>query len=157
MMAAAAGMFLAGLLAWSAAVDARSMILPDALTLALALGGVAASLALGEPPLSDALGGALAGGGFLALVSAGYRALRGVEGLGFGDVKLVAAGGLWTGWQGLPPVVLTASVGALVFIFAQAARHGGLERGRRIPFGPFLAAGIALTWGLRMLESGILP
>jgi leader peptidase (prepilin peptidase)/N-methyltransferase len=68
--------------------------------------------------------------------------------MGFGDFKLLAALGAWTGWQVLPLVVLvSASVGAVGGLIGMAL--SGKGRDTRIPFGPYLAFGglVALLWG----------
>ena len=84
--------------------------------------------------------------GYLVFVAIeyGFRALRGKDGLGRGDAKLLAAGGAWCGWMGLPFIILIASgfglLAALIPSVRQSAENG------RIPFGPFLAFGIFMVW-----------
>jgi len=77
-----------------------------------------------------------------------FKRLRGVDGLGRGDAKLLAAGGAWVGWMGLPMIVLIASLLGIVI-----ALLGGLKKAPRegvpnnwIPFGPCLAVGIFAVW-----------
>ena len=70
------------------------------------------------------------------------------EGMGYGDFKLLAMLGAWTGWQMLPLMILLASVlGSIVGIGLMVFRKH--ELGRPIPFGPYLALSgwIALLWG----------
>jgi leader peptidase (prepilin peptidase) / N-methyltransferase len=136
-----AGAWLACLLGWPllalAWIDVETMTLPDALTLPLLLAGLAASAWFAPDALGDhALGAALGWGG-LALVGWAYRRARGVEGLGAGDCRLLAAGGAWLGWAALPDVVVLASVAGIA---AALARR--LPPGARQPFGPALAAAI---------------
>ena len=92
-----------------------------------------------------ALGAAL---GYLGLraVALLYRVLRGREGLGHGDPKLLAASGAWVGAMALPQVVLGAAVSAL--IAAAGLRLAGvpLGAGSALPFGPFLALATWLVW-----------
>ncbi len=131
------------------AIDLERQLLPDQITLPLLWAGLLWNLGpWGFVPLADAVAGAAAGYLFLWGVYHAFRLLTGKEGMGYGDFKLLAAIGAWTGWQMLPLVVLGASlIGALV--------GGGLiAAGRRrrevpIPFGPFLAGAgwIALLWG----------
>jgi leader peptidase (prepilin peptidase)/N-methyltransferase len=71
-----------------------------------------------------------------------YRASRGTEGLGGGDIKLLGAGGAWVGWQALPWILLMSSVGALAFSVAS----GRTVAHDRVPFGPFLAAALWVGW-----------
>src|SRR5690606_32770961 len=88
-------------------IDIRTRLLPDALTLPLLwLGLGAAWLGWGRVPLYDAVAGVMAGYGVLWLLLQGFRLLRGIEGMGYGDLKLVAALGAWLGWQALPGVLL---------------------------------------------------
>lgn len=130
-----------------ALIDARHFLLPDALTLPLVPAGLAVALAGGASwpvPARDALIGA--GAGYLALLGVAwlYRRLRGREGLGRGDAKLLAGAGAWTGWTGLPSVVLIAALAALGWVAAAWLIRGRRPRlGRRVAFGVFLALG---TW-----------
>lgn len=129
-----------------AVIDSQTLLLPDALTLPLLPVGLAAAYALSVLPLTDHLIGAAIGG----LVPAGlrllYGQLRGREGLGLGDVKLLAASGAWVGWQGLVGVLLIGSISALATILAIAACQRRLDRQRLIPFGPFLCLGLWIVW-----------
>jgi len=127
-------------------IDIRRWLLPDALTLPLVVAGLAAAVALDPEQLTDrALGAAL---GYLSLrvVALLYRVLRGREGLGHGDAKLLAASGAWLGSMALPQVVLGAAVSAL--LTAACLRLAGVRLGARsaLPFGPFLAFATWLVW-----------
>ncbi|MGY3670683.1 prepilin peptidase (plasmid) [Marinovum sp. KMM 9989] len=135
------------LLGWSllalAVIDARHMILPDALTLPLIALGLGASLWLpGLPPGVHLAGAALGAASFWALRAVYFR-LRHTEGLGLGDVKLFAAAGAWVGPGALASVLLIAGVSGLIFA-ALRARHRGPAG--PVAFGPFLCAGTWLTW-----------
>lgn len=129
-----------------AVFDFHRMILPNWLNLSLAAAGAIQSVSIGQPSLIDAALGAFAGGGSLMLVATLFRRLRGIDGLGRGDLKLAAAAGIWTGWQGLPLMLLVASVSALVFFVGRAVWNGNLDRGTPLPFGPFLGLGTFLAW-----------
>jgi leader peptidase (prepilin peptidase)/N-methyltransferase len=91
-----------------------------------------------------------AAGGYLILwlVYWAFRLIAKKEGMGFGDFKLLAAIGAWTGWQVLPAAILvSAGIGAVVgSLFLWLSRKGA---DTRIPFGPYLAlAGIvSLVYG----------
>jgi len=130
-------------------IDLDTMLLPDDLTLALLwLGLLAAVFGAGFADPVDAILGAALGYLLLWGVYHAFRLLTGKEGMGHGDFKLLAALGAWTGWQGLPLViVLSSAVGALVGLALITLR--GQDRSIPIPFGPYLAAGgwIALLWG----------
>ena len=140
------GCALIGLLAALAVFDVRRMILPNYLNLTLAGTGLAQSSVLGRPTLFDAAVGALAGAAVLAVIGSLFRHLRGIDGLGLGDRKFVAAAGLWIGWQELAPMLLYASVGALAFVAFSAARTRTFDPATRLPFGPFLGLGTFVVW-----------
>jgi leader peptidase (prepilin peptidase)/N-methyltransferase len=98
--------------------------------------------------LRDAVIGAIAG--YLALWSVYwlFKLIRGKEGMGYGDFKLLAALGAWLGWQMLPLIVLLSSVvGALIGIGLVVFK--GRDHQIPLAFGPYLAiaGGIALFFG----------
>lgn len=129
-----------------AILDAEHFWLPDRLTLPLTL-FVLVSIAFLDPTRwAGHAAGSVAG--YLSLVTLAYlyRRLRGREGLGGGDPKLLAAGGTLVGVAGLPTVLLWASGTALAVALGMAAFRGGLRSSDRHPFGTYLALGIWLTW-----------
>jgi leader peptidase (prepilin peptidase)/N-methyltransferase len=134
-----------GLLAL-ACIDARHFRLPDVLTLPLLTIGVVAQALLTPEHLPASLLGAVLGYAGFRGISTAYRTLRGREGLGAGDAKLLAAGGAWLGWSGLPDLVFLAALLAIFFI--ACARMGGkaMDRFTAVPFGPFLAASLWITY-----------
>jgi leader peptidase (prepilin peptidase)/N-methyltransferase len=75
-----------------------------------------------------------------------YRRLRGRDGLGRGDAKLLAAGGAWLGWSALPWVVLLAALLGLLLALLQRLRGERLTAETAVPFGPALALAIWLIW-----------
>ncbi|MEP7295876.1 MAG: A24 family peptidase [Burkholderiales bacterium] len=124
-----------------ALIDLDTQYLPDDLTLPLMWAGIV-SAALGWLPitLSASVGGAVAGYLSLWLVFHAYRLIRGKEGMGAGDFKLLAALGAWLGWQLIPSIILLSSaVGAVVGIALVVFRQH--DRDVPIPFGPYLAGG----------------
>ncbi|MHA7871672.1 MAG: prepilin peptidase [Hyphococcus sp.] len=151
---AAAALYLWMLLAL-AAIDWETGYLPDALTLPLIVLGLAVNSAAMFAPLPDALVGAVAGFAVFWAVGAGFQSLRGIEGLGLGDAKLLAALGAWLGWQALAPVVLIASLVALAGVGVAVLRGGKVMRETALPFGPALAA--AGAFGLAAQAFGWLP
>lgn len=129
------------------AIDRRTGLLPDMLTLPLVLAGLLAALLEPVGPLwPDRAIGAAIGWLLLAGLAFAYRRLRGRDGLGLGDAKLLAAGGAWLGWQALPWVVLVGAGAALVAVLVAA--RGQVSRHTAIAFGPWLALGI---WVMRLL------
>lgn len=138
------------LLGWQllliAVIDAEHFRLPDQLTLPLLVTGGLAALLLDHTAPLDAVIGAAVGFGGLWLLAFTYRRLRGREGLGDGDPILLAAGGAWVGWVGLPSVLLWASAAGLSVVAARLLVGRKVAGDDRLPFGPCLAAGIWLTW-----------
>ena len=118
------------------ALDLQHYWLPDRLTLPL----LALGLAGGMGTLPERLLGAATGGGGLLLLALLYRWLRGREGLGLGDVKLMAALGAWLSLGLLGPLLLAASVAGLAFAavsrWRRTAEDGAVMR---VPFGACLA------------------
>jgi leader peptidase (prepilin peptidase)/N-methyltransferase len=131
-------------------IDRRAFIIPDPLNLAAFLIGFTAAVlsAPGEP--EAAIGSALlrAAVMFLAffVFRVGYRRLRGVQGLGMGDVKLAAVAGVWLDWVDLPVAVDVAAVAALGAALLRRWRGEDLNMQAKLPFGAFLAPAIWLCW-----------
>lgn len=140
-------LLLWGLLAL-AVIDLEQRLLPDVLTLSLLWLGLLVNLDGGLTPLPDAVIGATAGYLCLWGLRALHMQLRGVEGLGLGDAKMLAALGAWLGWALLPLVLLIASLlGTLVGLALIASRRGDWQV--QLPFGQWLAlaGGLALCFG----------
>lgn len=122
-----------------ALIDLEHMILPDALTLPGAAFGLLLAVAGGPTPLLDAAVGTVLGAALPLGIIWVYRVLRGVEGMGFGDVKLLAMLGAFLGWQGmLLTLALAAVAGALVGLGLIVLGKG--SRQTELPFGTFLCA-----------------
>jgi leader peptidase (prepilin peptidase)/N-methyltransferase len=148
--------FLAGLVAVTF-IDIDHRIIPDSLSLGGIVVGFAASF-FTSVGWQDSLIGLLAGGGGLFLVALLYEFITRREGMGMGDVKLIAAIGAFLGWKAvLFTIFLSAVAGSVVGVLLLRV----LRRGRNyeIPYGPFLAFGAALyvfrgpeivSWYLRM-------
>lgn len=118
-------------------IDGRIRILPNQLNLAGVILGIGyAFFREGFTPVDAAVGIAV-GGGFAAATALLYRVLRSNEGLGLGDVKLLAFFGSFAGWEGVLWIIVSGSLfGALWGIYAAAKAGESLEH--EIPFGPFL-------------------
>jgi leader peptidase (prepilin peptidase)/N-methyltransferase len=139
------GVFFATACLALAAIDAEFQILPDKITLTgIALGILLAFFSTSRTPAA-ALLGAAAGGGGLYLIAFLYEKIAGHEGMGLGDVKMLAMIGAFLGVSGVLVSVLLASfAGSAVGIFAIALGRG--DRKMRLPFGVFLAAGGVATF-----------
>jgi leader peptidase (prepilin peptidase) / N-methyltransferase len=118
-------------------VDLQHQILPNEITVPGIVLGLLASL-VEEPGWRDALIGAVAGGGILWLIAWGYERLRHHEGLGFGDVKMLAMIGAFLGWKLMLLTLVVASVlGSLTAGVLLLARRADWQS--KLPLGTFLA------------------
>lgn len=127
-------------------IDLRSYRLPDALTLPLLLAGLAlAGLQDSNTLLWHAVAATVAGLTLYATRSL-YRAWRGCDGLGLGDVKLFAAAGAWIGLDGLASSLLIACLTALAVAVLWKLADPAVNSRSVLPFGPFLAIGIWIVW-----------
>lgn len=142
---------LAAVLVAIAAADLETMLIPDALSLPLIPLGLlltAATAPDGQAWAALALHGIAAAAGYLLVwgLALLWRRMRGIDAIGLGDAKLLAAAGAWVGPAGLPGVLLYASVaGLLAALIWQGLKGGRLQAGMAIPFGPFLALGFWLV------------
>ena len=133
-------------------IDFDTQLLPDDITLPMLWLGLIANSAGVFTDLRSAVLGAAGGYLILWLVYWAFRLIAKKEGMGFGDFKLLAAIGAWTGWQVLPVVIVaSAGLGAVVgSLFLWLSRRGA---DTRIPFGPYLALGgiVAIVWGRELV------
>jgi leader peptidase (prepilin peptidase) / N-methyltransferase len=121
--------------------DCRYGRLPDVLTVPLGASGILVALLRSPAPASYLLGGV---GGLLvpATIAYAYKLLRGRDGLGGGDIKLLGAMGAWVGWQELSLLVLLAALSAVAFCVAR----GRIAATAPVRFGPFIAAAGWFLW-----------
>ncbi|HUE88985.1 MAG TPA: prepilin peptidase [Vicinamibacterales bacterium] len=133
-------------------IDLEHQLLPNVITLPGILVGSAFSFVAPPGPV-DSLLGILLGGGVLYGIAAAYYVLRKEEGMGMGDVKMLAMVGAFLGWRAvLLTLVLSSFAGAVIGVAMMGLQKGNLRYA--LPFGTFLAAGtlIAMLFGERMLE-----
>jgi prepilin signal peptidase PulO-like enzyme (type II secretory pathway) len=131
-----------------AVVDILALRLPDIVTLPLILAGLALGDRITGLPFADRLAGAAAGYAALSLLGWAYARLRGQEGLGLGDAKLLAVAGAWLGWAALPAVVLTACAASLVWVSIRVLLHGRRTLAEPMAFGAPLCGAI---WVLMLI------
>ena len=145
------GAFLGALMLAIAATDAQRYIIPNELTAAAAALGLLRAATIGPDagwsgPLWAAARALAVALPFLALM-AGYRALRGRDGLGLGDIKLAAVAGAWLGLMTVFAAIEVATLAALAaYIVNAALRRRPLRSTAFLPFGLFLAPAIWLGW-----------
>jgi leader peptidase (prepilin peptidase)/N-methyltransferase len=149
----------ASILIACAGIDYDFRIIPDRLTLPGTVLGLAFSLTLLRGPsymdsLFDSVRGAVVGGGVLLAVSMVYKAVRGAEGMGGGDIKLMGMVGAFLGYKMALLTIFIASVGgAVVGLFLSRRAQEGMRAA--LPFGVFLspAALISLLWGADIIDA----
>jgi leader peptidase (prepilin peptidase)/N-methyltransferase len=132
--------------------DLQPKILPNVLTLPGIVVGFVCSLFL-PPGWRDSLIGIAVGGGLLFAIAEGYYRIRGQEGLGMGDVKLLAMIGAFLGWKlVLLTLVLASFSGSLIGLALIAAKRGDMKYA--LPFGTFLAIGavVSAAWGSPIVD-----
>ncbi len=126
------------------AIDLEHHLLPNVVTLPGIIVGFAFSVFTNEPGWVASLVGIAIGGGILWLIAEVYYRLRHEEGLGMGDVKMLAMIGAFVGWQLTIVTLMMASVaGSVVGLLLIASRKGDMKHA--LPFGTFLALGAALA------------
>ena len=128
-------------------IDLEHQLLPNVITLPGIVVGLAFSFVSGPGPV-DSLIGIAVGGGILYAIAAGYYFLRREEGMGMGDVKMLAMVGAFLGWRAvLLTVVLSSFAGAVIGVLIILWHRGDMRYA--LPFGTFLALGtlVALLAG----------
>jgi leader peptidase (prepilin peptidase) / N-methyltransferase len=128
-------------------IDIRHGIIPDGLNLAIAgLGLVKTTAADGLAAGAETIVGAIAVGAIFWLLRRLYFAWRKIDGLGLGDVKLLAASTPWIGIAGIPMLLLSATLTALMTVGGLRLAGQTMTRQTSLPFGPFLAIGLLMTF-----------
>jgi len=133
------------------AIDLEHHLLPNAITLPGIAAGLAFSLLL-PPGIQSAILGVLVGGGVLWIIGEAYFRLAGQEGMGGGDVKMLAMVGAFLGWKlVLVTLVFSSVAGSVIGLLVLASRRGTLKHA--LPYGTFLAMGalIASLFGERIV------
>ena len=134
-------------------IDLDHRIIPDVISLPGIAVGFLTSFLIPWLPWHESLLGILAGGGSLFLVAWLYELIAKREGMGGGDIKLLAMLGAFLGWKAIFPVIFLASlVGTLIGVPLMLLQKG--DSRLAIPFGPFLAtaAVVYLFWGPRLID-----
>ena len=132
--------------------DLQHKILPNAITLPGIVIGFVCSFFL-PPGWRDSLIGIVVGGGVLFAIAEGYYRIRGEEGLGMGDVKLLAMIGAFLGWKlVLLTLVLASLSGSIIGVAMIASKRGDMKYA--LPFGTFLAIGavVSAAWGTPIVD-----
>jgi leader peptidase (prepilin peptidase)/N-methyltransferase len=132
-------------------IDLEHQLLPNVITLPGIVVGLAFSFVAPPGPADSALG-VLLGGGVLYAIAAAYYLLRKEEGMGMGDVKMLAMVGAFLGWRAvLLTLVLSSFAGAVIGMALVGLQRGSMRYA--LPFGTFLAVGalIAMLFGEDLL------
>ena len=133
-------------------IDLRRRIIPDWLNLVIAVAGLARVAILDGWAAAVCAGcEGIIIGAIVWLLRRLYFALRKFQGLGLGDVKLLAASGIWIGVGGVPVQLLVASLTALAAAGVLQLAGRTMTRQTSLPFGPFLALGLLVTLVLQQI------
>ena len=141
------------------AIDLEHHLLPDRITLPGIVVGLIVSLAV-PPGIVDSILGTLLGGGVLWAIGEAYYRYSGQQGMGGGDVKMLAMVGAFLGWKlVLVTLVLSSVAGSLIGVLVIALKRGDMKHA--LPYGTFLALGALassivgdriIAWYLGMYE-----
>jgi len=124
-------------------IDLEHQILPNSITLSGIAIGIALSV-FAPPGLKDSLIGAVLGAGILYGIAYGYFLWRREEGMGMGDVKMLAMIGAFLGWKAvLVTLVLSSFAGAFIGVILLGLHKGGMKFA--LPFGTFLSIGALIA------------
>lgn len=124
-------------------VDLEHQIIPDVISIPGIAVGFLCSFFIPQLGWLNSLLGILAGGGSLFIVAWGYHFFTGKEGMGGGDIKLLAMMGAFFGWKAVPFIIFASSLtGSIIGVTIMLAQRK--DRKLAIPFGPFLAFGAIL-------------
>ena len=138
---------LSAVLAW---LDIRHGIIPDWLNLTIAGVGLLRAVIVDGPLAgSEALCEGVAIGAIFWLLRRLYFAFRKIQGLGLGDIKFLAAAGIWVGVMGLPMLLLVAALTALACAGVLRMTGRQLTAQTSMSFGPFLAIGLLITFSVQ--------
>ena len=138
---------LSAVLAW---IDIHHGLIPDWLNLAIAGLGLSKAVIAGGPLAGlEAVCEGAAVGAIFWLLRRLYFAFRKIQGLGLGDVKFLAAAGIWVGVAGLPMLLQVAALTALVCAGVMQLAGRQLTGHTSMPFGPFLAIGLLFASGFQ--------
>lgn len=135
-------------------IDLQYQIIPDVISIPGIILGFISSLFILPTGWMDSLIGIAAGGGSFYLIAVFFEKVKGREGMGGGDIKLLAMIGAWMGWKDLPFIILISSLTGLILGGGSLLlNRRGLQA--RIPFGPFLALGalVFLFFGQEIVSS----
>ena len=133
-------------------IDLEHQLLPNVITLPGIAIGLAFSL-VAPPGLVASLIGVVVGGGVLYAIAAAYYLVRKEEGMGMGDVKMLAMVGAFLGWRAvILTLVLSSFAGAIVGVVMMVVQRSNMQYA--LPFGTFLAVGtlIAMLWGNALID-----
>lgn len=135
-------------LGWIIYTDIRFGLIRNVQNLILLLSGIGFHF-LDQGSVAASLIGSLFGGSVLLGVFFAYRAWRGRDGIGMGDVKFMIGAGAWVFWYGIAPLLVLASLLAVAVLSFGGA---GFQKSRQVRFGPFLAAALIAVFALQERE-----
>jgi leader peptidase (prepilin peptidase)/N-methyltransferase len=139
-----------------ALTDIRRGIIPNGFNLSIAgLGLLKAAVTNGMTSAIELSCEAVIVGLVFWLLRRSYFVWRKTQGLGLGDVKLLAAAGTWIGLAGLPTLLLVSTLAALAAAGSLQLAGRAMSRQSSLPFGPFLASGLLVAVVLQQIQAAI--
>lgn len=131
-------------------IDLEFRIIPDRFSLGSWAIALFAAVFWGQPDWMSSMIGSALGFGLFFLLAWAYEKIKGIEGLGFGDVKMMGWLGAWLGFQSVPFIILSASMtGIFAGLIMMRKSKEGLKTA--LPFGPFLAISAYVAWIVQSL------
>jgi len=149
-----AGAIFGWILLTLAALDGKHHWLPDRLTAILAVSGLLAGFLADIPTFSDRLVGGLTGFLSLTIIAVIYKQMRGREGLGRGDPKMLAGIGCWLGWSALPMAILGASLAGILVVISWRLRGKEVTADSMLPLGSLMAVAAFPLWLYQTASAG---
>ncbi|WP_346891495.1 A24 family peptidase [uncultured Roseibium sp.] len=140
----AASLFI--LLSYASYIDIKTFEIPDLVSIGLFPLGALWCATHASSYLYENLAGSCATLVALSLFNSLYRRVREQDGIGFGDIKLLASSVLWIGIAALPATLLIAATSGIVASLIGISKKGRQQIAQPIPFGPHLSLGIWITW-----------
>ncbi|WP_051249628.1 prepilin peptidase [Maridesulfovibrio zosterae] len=138
-------MLFGGLMIIASFIDLKTFILPDIITIPGSIAAIPCAALFTPLGWKGALLGACIGGGLFWSLRLLYKGLKGIEGLGLGDVKIMFMIGALAGPQNISLVITVAAFSGLAVGLILMVVDKNRKLGSMIPFGPFLALGSMLT------------
>jgi len=126
--------------------DIRTLRIPNPLNFTILVAGLIFGNIVGQQPFYWQLFSIVTTYLLMLGICQSFHRIRGVHGLGLGDVKFTAAAAAWVGLQSIPSILMIASVSGLIIWYIAWFCGMRMDGKTRLPFGPFLSLGLVWVW-----------